>query len=60
MKHEVVAAMAEISLTGDAAEAYQEYVAAARDLEGKFAAYTQAKERAQVALGKLTKTATGG
>lgn len=47
-------------LTGELAEAYREFREAARDLDGKVKAADAAKQRAQVALGRFTRLATGG
>lgn len=48
------------TLTGELAEAYREFCDAARDLEGKAKAADAAKQRAQVALARFTRLATGG
>lgn len=47
-------------LSSEQAAAYLEFRHAAVDLEGKHQAYKLAQERYHVALGKLSKTATGG
>lgn len=48
------------TLTGELAEAYREFREAAADLDGKAKAATAARERAQVALARFTRLATGG
>lgn len=47
----------QVLLTGEQAVAYQEFAAAAQQLEGLFKQYNEAKERYNVALAKLSRTA---
>lgn len=49
-----------VTLTGDLAQYYEEFRQAAADLEGKFKAHEDAKQRYQRALAIFSKLAVGG
>ena len=50
--------IASVQLEGELAEAFEEWRAAAADLEGRYTAWTLAKERHQIALATLRRLAT--